>query len=76
MIVSNQLNNKLVRELIGTRKDLAVVCEDLGISLQEVTRGGGPGIPQCTHCGRWEYKLIPDLDNNPICKYCRDIEGM
>jgi len=76
MIVSNQLNNKLIRELIGTRKDLTAVCEDLGISFEEVTRFGGPGILQCTHCGRWEFKLIPDLDNNPICKYCRDIEGM
>jgi CRISPR/Cas system-associated protein Cas10 (large subunit of type III CRISPR-Cas system) len=76
MIVSNQLNNKLIRELVGTRKDLAATCEDLGINFQDLTKRGGPGIPQCTHCSRWEYKLIPDLDNNPICKYCRDIEGM
>jgi hypothetical protein len=76
MIVSNQLTNKLIRELLGTRKNLATACEDLGISIQEITMAGGPEIPQCTHCGRWEYKLIADLDNNPICSYCRDIEGM
>jgi len=76
MIVLNQLTNKLVKELLGTRKNLSDVCEDLGIDYNELAQNGGPGIPQCTHCGRWEFKLTPDLDNNPICKYCLDIEGM
>ena len=33
-------------------------------------------IDQCTHCGVWSTKLIPDLDDNPICNYCAKLIGL
>ena len=76
MTDGNLLKKRIIKELRGTRKKLSDVCEDLGVDYDELVTSGNLGIDQCTHCGRWEFKLIPDLDNNPICTYCRDIEGM
>ena len=42
------------------------------IDVQELTKH----IDQCTHCGVWSTKLIPDLDENPICGYCAKLIGL
>ena len=62
---------KLKNNLNKTYKPLYQVCKDLGINMdtidvQELTKH----IDQCTHCGVWSTKLVPDLDDNPICGYC------
>ncbi len=76
MTVGNPLSKKLIRELNGTRKRLSEVCEDLGIDYEELLESGDLGIAQCTHCSTWSTKLIPDLDDNPICRFCVDLVGM
>lgn len=76
MTVGNPLNKRLVSALKGTRKRLSEVCEDLGIDYDELQDSGDIGISQCTSCGRWEITLIPDLDDNPICRFCVDLVGM
>lgn len=68
---------KLKNNLNKTYKPLYQVCKDLGIDIdtidvQELTKQ----IDQCTHCGIWSTKLIPDLDNNPICGYCAKLIGL
>ena len=30
----------------------------------------------CSHCGIWSTRLVPDLDDNPICKTCVEHVGM
>lgn len=76
MTAGNPLNKKLVKELQGTRRKLSEVCEDLGIDYEELVEAGDIGIEQCSHCNVWSTRLVPDLDDNPICKYCVDLIGM
>lgn len=76
MTVGNPLNKRLIRELANTRKKLSEVCEDLGIDYEELLESGSLGIDQCSHCGIWSTKTIPDLDNHPICPLCLDLSGM
>lgn len=66
---------RLYNVLINTRKPLREVCEELGVDFEWVD----PellNLDQCTHCGLWSNKLIPDLDKNPICGYCRHLIGL
>lgn len=65
----------LAKELKNTRKSFAKTCEELGIDPQliELDR---LGIEECSHCSIWSSRLVPDLDDNPICYYCKDLEGM
>jgi hypothetical protein len=76
MFVGNPLNKRLVTELKGTRRKLSEVCEDLGIDYDELVDSGELGIEQCSHCNTWSTKLIPDLDGNPICRFCEDLIGL
>lgn len=69
------LNKKLVTELKGTKRLLSEVCEDLGIDYDELLENPLP-IEQCTHCNTWSPTLVPDLDNNLICRFCVDLVGM
>ena len=72
----NPLQTKLVKELNNTRRNLREVCEDLGIDYEELTETGDIGCDMCTHCGLWSTRLVPDLDDNPICRFCVDLIGM
>lgn len=76
MTAGNPLQKKLIRELNGTRRSLREVCEDLGLDYEELTETGDIGIETCTHCGLWSTRLVPDLDDNPICRFCVDLIGM
>jgi len=69
------LNKKLVAELKGTKRLLSEVCEDLGIDYEELLEHPLP-IEQCSHCSTWSLKLVPDLDDNLICRFCVDLVGM
>jgi hypothetical protein len=71
----NNLSKKLVTELKGTQRNLSEVCEDLGIDYEELISGELP-ISRCNHCGTWSLKLVPDLDDNLICRFCVDLIGM
>lgn len=67
----------LTKHLNKTHKPLYQVCNELGIDMdsldvQELTKH----IDQCTHCGVWSVKLIPDLDDNLICNYCARLIGL
>lgn len=70
------LHSKLVKELNNTRRSLVEVCEDLGIDSDELMESDSLGIQRCSHCGTWSLKLVPDLDGNPICRFCVDLVGM
>lgn len=71
------LKKKLFKELLGTKKRVRDVCEDLGISYSEIIDSDSlNGIDQCSHCMCWHTHLILDLDKNPICKYCLELTGM
>ncbi len=62
----------LIKELEGTRRVLAEVCDELNIPLEAV----GADIDRCSNCGIWSTKLIPDLDDNPICPVCYRVAGL
>lgn len=65
--------NPVESELINTRKSVLEVCEDLGYNnISEVEIH----LEQCSSCGLWQTKLIPDLDGNGICKYCYASYGL
>ncbi len=76
MIVTG-MYKQLELNLNNTRRHLWQVCEDLGLDpkLVELTK---LDLDQCTHCGIWlrPRKLVQDLDNNPICGYCKDLIGL
>ena len=76
MIAGNPLNKKLVKELQGTKRKLSEVCEDLGIDYEELLEAGEFGIEQCTHCNTWSTRLVRDLDDNLICRYCVELVGL
>lgn len=63
--------------LSNTRKHLWQVCLELGLDpkLIELAK---LELDQCSHCGIWlkPKKLVQDLDNNPICRYCKDLIGL
>lgn len=73
--MSSPLSKKLVRLLEGTRHKLRDICEDLGIDYEELVLEELP-IDRCSNCGIWSTKLIPDLDDNPICPVCVEHVGM
>lgn len=75
MIAGNPLSKKLVRALNGTHKNLRDVCEDLGLDYDDLIDEELP-IDRCTHCGVWSTKLVPDLDDNPICPVCVATVGL
>jgi hypothetical protein len=66
---------RLAKKLKNTRKSLWEVCEELQIDYDGVDHTR-LDIDQCTHCSLWTDRLIPDLDDNLICYYCKDLEGM
>lgn len=68
---------QLKTNLNKTYKSLYEVCNELDIDinsldLEQLTKH----IDQCTHCGIWSTKLIPDLDENPICTTCAKLIGL
>ena len=68
---------KLKNNLNKTYKPLYQVCKDLGIDMDTIdVHELAKHIDQCTHCGVWSSKLIPDLDENPICGYCVKLIGL
>lgn len=56
--------------LVGTRQTAKELADTLGIDVPEVINA-----MQCTHCGIWARKLLPDLDGHPICSLCRALYG-
>jgi hypothetical protein len=60
---------KLVDVLYRTNRVVGDACEELGIEFSEELL---EDLEQCTHCNIWwySYELIPDLDENNICKFC------
>jgi len=68
---------KLKNQLNNTHKPLYQVCKELGIDMDTLdVETLTKHIDQCTHCGVWSTKLVPDLDQNPICGYCVRLIGL
>ena len=68
---------KLKNQLNNTHKPLYQVCNELGIDMDTLdVEILTKHIDQCTHCGVWSTKLVPDLDQNPICGYCVRLIGL
>ena len=65
--------NDLEKALYKTRKSVFDFASDLSYNNCSVSE-----IEQCSHCGIWlKYKeLVKDLDQNLICKFCLQFEGM
>ncbi len=66
---------RLSAELKGTRRSLTEICDEMGIDYDEV-EFDKLLVGQCSHCNTWSDRLIPDLDDNPICRFCVDLVGM
>ncbi len=66
---------RLAKELNGTRRSLTEVCDEMGIDYDEI-EFEKLSVGQCSHCSTWSSRLIPDLDGNPICRFCVDLIGM
>jgi hypothetical protein len=74
---SNEDYKRLTRHLYKTRKYLHEACKELSIDFDRID----PTILEkqistCTHCSIWSTKLIPDLDENPICITCAKLIGL
>lgn len=75
MTVIETMYKRLSNTLEKTRKTLPQVCHELGIGWEMVDESQLL-VTQCTHCDVWSRRVLPDLDNNPICYLCRDLAGM
>ena len=77
MTDSNQIYKRIVKYLTNTRKSLYEVCREHDINIDAIDLYAlETYIDQCSHCNIWSTKLIPDLDDNPICPVCVRISGM
>lgn len=67
--------NEVERTLHRTRKTLMEACIEAGV---EFDPGLVTNIQECSNCSIWHKisELIPDLDNNPICKNCKHFYGL
>lgn len=67
--------NSLERVLYKTRKTIRQACKEAGIDFEEAEVNS---LLECSHCNWWgkPSDLVPDLDDNPICKVCLRYEGM
>lgn len=67
--------NSLVDRLYRTNQSIGSVCEELDIVFSDDML---EDLERCTHCSIWwfSYELIPDLDDNNICKFCQSHYGM
>ena len=61
--------------LYRTNTSIVAGCEELGLEFEAEDL---EDLEQCTHCNIWYhgYELIPDLDDNNICKFCSTYYGM
>jgi len=59
----------LVKELYRTNTSIPDACKTLGI---EFNPEDLEDLEQCSSCNIWwySYELLPDLDDNSICKFC------
>lgn len=64
----------LVKELYRTNTNPHVACKILGIEFDPEDL---EDLEQCSHCSIWwySYELIPDQDDNNICKFCESRYG-
>lgn len=64
----------LVSELYRTSKSVLAACKTLGISYESEDL---EDLEQCSHCNIWwhSYELMPDLDDNNICRFCENTYG-
>lgn len=64
----------LVTELYRTNKTVIAACKTLGTSFEEDDL---EDLEQCAHCNTWwhSFELMPDLDDNNICKFCERTYG-
>jgi len=77
MTDTNQIYQQLSKSLNKTRKSLNEACNELDINMESVNFDLlQPIIDQCSHCNIWSNTLIPDLDDNPICKVCVNLSGL
>ncbi len=77
MTDSNQTYLTITKYLNNTRKTLYEVCKEHDINIHAIDLYKlQEYIDQCSHCNIWSTRLIPDLDDNPICPVCVKIAGM
>jgi hypothetical protein len=68
----------LKRRLYKSNINVVDACKELDINpTEEELEELLVGLCTCNHCGTWykEEELIPDLDDNIICSYCRIYYG-
>lgn len=67
--------SKVEKALVKTRRSLREVCDEFGIDMPDRE---DLCVSNCSQCSVWNYnyKLIEDLDGNPICRYCNDLFGL
>lgn len=71
-----RMYNRLAKHLNNTRKGLTQTCHELDIDLEEVEDELlQQVIDQCSHCNIWSFKLLLDLDQNPVCPLCVRLVG-
>lgn len=65
----------LVEELYRTNRSIRTACENLGIEFEADML---EDLEQCSHCNIWyhSFELLPDLDDNNICKFCESYYGL
>lgn len=59
----------LIKALYKKNTSVLEACKELGIEFEEEMLGD---LERCTHCNIWyhSFELLPDQDDNDICKFC------
>jgi hypothetical protein len=66
---------ELTEILYRTNRSISSACEELSavFAMEDLE-----DLEQCSHCNVWwhDYELIPDQDDNQVCKFCGTYYGL
>ncbi len=64
----------LVDSLYRTNQSIVNACLELGLEYEQDML---EDLEQCSHCSIWyhSYELMPDIDDNNLCKFCEEYYG-
>ena len=72
----SQQYKRLAKNLSGTRKTLAEVCQDLNIDIDYIDDSElSHYVSECSHCDIWGTNHRLDTDDFPVCVLCLRLVG-
>ena len=72
----NPTYKRLAKNLSGTRKTLAEICDELNLDTESIDDNLlSEYVSECSHCGIWGTTHRLDEDGFPVCTLCLSLVG-